>query len=109
MGCCNKSKTGCDITVNFMVTLALVMVYFTYPNEWTKIMPIMWLALNCGSDKYGSLIGYGLAISSLGDIALEMDRTDPKLFMAGLVFFLVAHILYIQGELCVNNSLFCPL
>lgn len=101
MGCSNKKS--CDICVNMTIAGVLAVVYFMYPSEWTKIIPILWMALNCGSDHYGSLIGYGLAVSSLGDIALEMNRSDPMYFMAGLVFFLIAHILYIQGNSNSNS------
>lgn len=106
MSCCNKNGKSSDAFVNFSVAGALALVYFIYPSEWTKILPILYMALNCGSDKYGTLIAYGLAVSSLGDIALEMDRTNPMYFMAGLIFFLIAHILYIKAFLkgCVEIS-----
>jgi len=40
------------------------------------------------------LMQFGLLLSWLGDIALMLDRDNPNLFIAGLSFFLIAHIGY---------------
>lgn len=104
MSCKSGKCTGCW---NVFITAGLVGVYFAFPSPYTKILAILYLVLNCGYDTYGQMIAYGLAISSLGDIALEVDRTNPMFFLAGLVFFLIAHLFYIRGFLlgCMEISL----
>ena len=49
------------------------------------------------STSYAGLIAIGLGFSSCGDVALELNNDNPDgvLFLAGLGFFFVAHLLYI--------------
>jgi uncharacterized membrane protein YhhN len=53
---------------------------------------------------YTVLILGGLALSLAGDIFL-IDRANPKAFVAGLVAFLLAHLIYIAAFLHVQSSL----
>jgi len=46
---------------------------------------------------YSTYITLGLGLSLLGDIALELEPLEPKLFIIGLVFFLLAHVFYIMA------------
>lgn len=82
---------------NFATSAALAVVYFLFPSQWTKILPVLFNAVHVDHDAYGTLIGYGLAFSALGDIALEISSTDAMYFMAGLAAFLVAHLFYIKA------------
>ena len=74
----------------------------------TKCLPIWLLSYRCISlpdtvvpDK---TIGWGLAVSSLGDAALfieTMDGMEPHFkegfFLAGLLAFFIAHVLYAKA------------
>ena len=88
----NTSSAG-----TFAISAVLSMLYFVYPRQWTKILPILYAASKCHNDKYGSAIAYGLAFSSLGDISLEMETSKELYFMVGLVFFLIGHLFYLKG------------
>ena len=88
---CMKSK--------FAISIALTSVYFAFPTCYTKVLAILYNAINCGDDPYGSLIAYGLAFSSLGDISLEISKSDKFYFMCGLIFFLIGHLFYIRGNI----------
>lgn len=82
----------------FATSIALASIYFAFPTLWTKVLAILYNAVNCGDDPYGSLIAYGLAFSSLGDISLEISKSDKFYFMCGLIFFLIGHLFYIKGN-----------
>ena len=93
----------------------------TMPVVLLKALPIWWLAIQCrkrmanktcsiGARAFSRGICLGLMLSSLGDIALELDATPSAMrelgaagmpkdvpFIVGLGSFLVAHILYIQA------------
>jgi uncharacterized membrane protein YhhN len=73
-----------------------------------KLAPMASLGQLCvrtGKDEegaswpYARLIAIGLGFSSCGDVALELnnDNPDGTLFLAGLGFFFVAHVLYIAA------------
>ena len=91
-----SKSSGCSLC-NFALSAILSVAYFVYPRQWTKILPILFNASLCHSDKYGSAIAYGLAFSSLGDIALEMETSKDMYFLVGLVFFLIGHLFYVKG------------
>jgi len=95
-------------TLSFGISAAL---FFYYQSIVTKCMPIWLLALRCIQlpvtvvpDK---TIGWGLAVSSLGDAALYIESEwlghDPKLkegfFLIGLLAFLIGHVLYAKAFL----------
>ena len=50
------------------------------------------LVLGALSTTYGTIVLVALVLSALGDVALASDR--PAAFMAGLGFFLLAHIAF---------------
>ena len=50
------------------------------------------LVLGALSTTYGTIVLVALGLSALGDVALASDR--PAAFMAGLGFFLLAHIAF---------------
>lgn len=60
----------------------------------TKAVPVLSLAVYAGIQKtrYAATIAVGLVLGALGDVLLE---ASPKLFVAGLVAFLVAHVAYV--------------
>lgn len=102
-----------------MNTYALLgsFVYFVYPGLFSKLLPIICFLLeivllqqqlghhsNKTRSKYASLIFYGLLWSLFGDIALELDDSNDNYFIAGLIFFLVAHTFYIRAF--YHNNLF---
>jgi uncharacterized membrane protein YhhN len=72
-----------------------------------KCIPIWLMALAClfapHASTYATYIGAGLAISSIGDFALEINGSPlasfvkADLFLVGLVSFLIAHVLYIAA------------
>ena len=64
----------------FMSSLVLAMVYFAHRCVPTKILCIWFLAffpMFPGSRAKFNLISYGLLLSSVGDISLEMGRDGP--------------------------------
>ena len=83
------------IAVLFIATLHLR----PYPLSYViKALPIVGLAIlvfrNVPRHR-GTLIGMGLMFSALGDIILELDRTNY--FVFGLAAFLVGHLFYIPA------------
>lgn len=61
----------------FMTSLVLAMVYFAHPSAPTKIFCIWFLALFPkfpGSGAKFNVVSYGLLLSSVGDISLEMGN-----------------------------------
>lgn len=64
-----------DGNILFMTALVLSMVYFAFPSPTTKILSIWFLALYPmipGSRAKFNLVSYGLLLSSVGDIFLEL-------------------------------------
>lgn len=61
-------------------------------------MPVLMLMLHRHvknrSDRFYRLMQFGLLLSWFGDIALMLDRDNPMYFIAGLSFFLIAHVGY---------------
>lgn len=80
-----------------VVSLALSIVYFVYPHVVTKILPILALSVMAygENNRYATMISAGLLFSSFGDIFLEFNGF--LCFVAGMLNFLVAHILYISA------------
>jgi len=87
----------------FVLTLFhLTILYFDWDTLHLIVKPmfmpllIAMLAVNVGDRKnaFYRLMQFGLFLSWLGDIALMLDRDNPNLFIAGLSFFLIAHIGY---------------
>jgi uncharacterized membrane protein YhhN len=93
--------------VPFLVTVG---AFFSHKTLITKCLPIWLLAYRCINlpdtvvpDK---TIGWGLAVSSLGDAALfieTMDGMEPHMkegfFLLGLIAFFIAHVLYAKAFL----------
>lgn len=48
-------------------------------------------------------IAAGLALSAVGDVALEI-RGDPSFFLAGMLAFAMAHAAYVGGFLAVSKA-----
>ena len=69
-----------------------------YPGDFIiKAIPVLSLALLAFTaipGIRGKLLGTGLLFSDLGDILLELDRSNYFIF--GLAAFLIAHIFYIM-------------
>ena len=90
--------------------LVAVGAFFRYNTLVTKCLPIWLISYRCISlpstvvpDK---TIGWGLAVSSLGDAALyleTMDGIEPHMkegfFLMGLIAFFIAHVLYAKAFL----------
>ncbi|RYH29277.1 lysoplasmalogenase [archaeon] len=88
------------LVVLLLKSLVLSGLYFVFRSTYTKPWIIWMLAAEAFGQKtdYGKWIGFGLVLSSFGDIFLELD--DEKvadLFIPGLVSFLIGHLLYIKG------------
>ncbi|KAJ1440175.1 YhhN-like protein [Ochromonadaceae sp. CCMP2298] len=82
----------------FLAAAPLAAAYFTSPSPLTKPLPILALsALSWNNGEYGKLVAAGLALSSVGDVFLELDDSNFDYFLAGLVCFLLAHLLYIAA------------
>jgi uncharacterized membrane protein YhhN len=76
-------------------------------------MPVLMVMLHqCVKDRkhnFYRLMQFGLLLSWFGDIALMLDRDNPLLFIAGLSFFLIAHLGYaaaFAGSIQRSGSLF---
>lgn len=87
-----------------IVFVSLAVSYFVFPHPITKVLSILFMAYSVyifkgkkSSADYGSNIFFGLLLSSVGDIALEICDENVQLFLTGIVFFLLAHLLYIRS------------
>lgn len=79
----------------FILTLNIRPFPFVYI---IKVVPVLSLALLMFievPEVRGRLIGMGLIFSGLGDILLELDRSNY--FVYGLAAFLVAHLFYVSA------------
>lgn len=89
--------------IYFGLTIAhLIVLFFGWNSAHMFIkplfMPILMLMLHQlavnKKDGFYRLMQFGLLFSWFGDIALMIDRSSVLLFIAGLSFFLIAHIGY---------------
>ena len=64
------------------------------------LMMIVWLFLR-SRDRYANLIMIGLVASLVGDLLLQFSK---NLFVAGLLAFLIAHLIYIAAFLGVARE-----
>lgn len=55
-------------------------------------------------DDYAPSVAAGLVLGSLGDVFLDLSSTNPKLFTAGLVSFLLSHLVYIRGFASLGST-----
>lgn len=69
-----------------------------------KPVPVLILAVYSflQATRYARIIGVGLVLGAAGDLLLELS---PKLFVFGLVAFLLAHIAYVAAFLGQNRRL----
>lgn len=80
----------------------LLILYFGWDTLHMVVKPmfmpvLMGMLYRCVSDRknrFYRLMQFGLLFSWFGDIALMLDRDNPLLFIAGLSFFLIAHLGY---------------
>lgn len=87
----------------FLLTLLHLAILFFGWNTLHLIVKPLFMPLliamlastvtNRGNTFY-RLMQFGLFLSWLGDIALMLDRGNPNYFIAGLSFFLIAHLGY---------------
>lgn len=85
-----------------LTLLHLTILFFGWDTMHLIVKPmfmpllIVMLAKTVSDRKSGfyRLMQFGLLLSWLGDIALMLDRDNPTYFIAGLSFFLIAHIGY---------------
>lgn len=91
------------------------MELMTKPVPMLALMALVW-RLQSGEGTYGRWILIGFVFSLMGDVALMVQGegpTAPKiLFLAGLSFFLVAHLCYIaafsQGDVALRPLRLIP-
>jgi uncharacterized membrane protein YhhN len=83
------------------IFLVLLVPFHPYPGSCVlKAFPMAALAMMVfrnARSRPGILLGLGLLLSDVGDVALDLDRTQN--FIIGLGAFLAAHILYISAFL----------
>jgi uncharacterized membrane protein YhhN len=83
------------------IFLVLLVPFHPYPGSSVlKVIPMAALALMVfrnARSRPGILLGLGLLLSDVGDVALDLDRTQN--FIIGLGAFLAAHLLYISAFL----------
>ncbi len=91
------------------------MELLTKPVPMVALMGVVW-RLQSGGGTYGRWILTGFVFSLMGDVALMMQGAGPTapkiLFLAGLSFFLVAHLCYIaafsQGDVALKPLRLVP-
>ena len=91
MGCggCNKSK--------FLISALLSIAYVYFPSQWTKVLPLIYNAMNCADGHYGVGIAWGLIFSALGDVAVENRAGNVEFVKYGLMLYAAANLLYVKG------------
>jgi uncharacterized membrane protein YhhN len=80
----------------------LAILYFEFSTLHLIVkpmfMPVLMLMLHrsvkSSNSGFYRLMQFGLLLSWFGDIALMLDRDNPLYFIAGLSFFLIAHLGY---------------
>lgn len=106
------SKNGTITKFLILISLATVVIFFvglSLETFWlrmvTKPLPVLCIALWVYLGKrgrYGILVTGGLLLSACGDILLEWGE---QTFLAGVLAFLFAHILYIGAFLTRERTL----
>lgn len=80
----------------------LLILYFGFdtlhlivkPMFMPVLMLMLYTSVKNRKDSFYRLMQFGLLLSWFGDIALMLDRDNPLYFIAGLSFFLLAHVGY---------------
>lgn len=80
----------------------LLILYFGYDTLHLIVKPLfmpvlmfmLFVSVKDRKDSFYRLMQFGLFLSWFGDIALMIDRDSVPLFIAGLSFFLIAHLGY---------------
>lgn len=80
----------------------LLILYFGYevlhlivkPMFMPVLMFMLFVSVKDRKNSFYRLMQFGLLLSWFGDIALMLDRDNPLYFIAGLSFFLIAHVGY---------------
>jgi uncharacterized membrane protein YhhN len=82
-----------------LLFIASIIPFHPYPGSFVlKAIPTLalgWLVLGNVKSRPGYLLVAGLVLSTVGDIALDLDRN--RFFIIGLGAFLLAHLLYISA------------
>ena len=77
-----------NANILFMTALVLAMCYFAHRSVPTKVLCVWFLALFPkfpGSGARFNMVSYGLLLSSLGDISLELGRDGPYFIGAAIM------------------------
>jgi uncharacterized membrane protein YhhN len=104
----NKKTWGWFLVGSTATILFLIGIAFDY--QWMRLIckpiPVLclagWLATDRWGSSYAKWVVIGLLFSALGDILLEIPA---KLFVYGLLAFLVAHLCYIKAYLSDTKTI----
>lgn len=82
----------------FAVVSALVYLHMAWfpTNQFTLVLPLLYIYYNCGCDKYSKDIKIGLALAVIGDLFIPYQHTALKLVIQ-MALFLRA-IFFVKGN-----------